>query len=380
MGPLPRTTTAPARLHPVTLALLAAGLAATLFTWRSCGPLFAAQVMTVPERSGRGPLAVATWEHGNTLIALQPDGSQYRAPTPAGRRAEALVLVRPLGVVVLCGGQALLLSWTDPMPAYTLVRGGPRRVHSAVDVGDNRFVTLSGGHYTGGLLEGAHASLWELLPRCRKLSDAITPRVNPQSATAGNLATNAFGTDDCVLFSVHKSAILDPTVQLRPWLYRSAGERLVALWQGSSFSQPHLAATFADICPLNSGDEVCALELAGDGQRQITVYRWHGFIMEGIARSRLGPFGQTLRTGPLHNDAGEGVFAWRGSDEGCIVGLTAGEWPDDRLASLGQYAATERMSRPLAWDIGLIGDKPVAFVLSADGGLRAVPLRTETPK
>jgi len=380
MDALPRANTSVPHLCPLAVALLAA-----LFAWRSCCPLLAAQVMTVAQRGDREPLAVATWDHGNTLLALQTDGSQYRAPTPGGHPAEALTIIKPFGIVVLCGGQPFLLSWAEPTLEHNLVPGGPRDVRSIVGVGDNRFVAISGGHYTGSLLKGAHASLWELLPRCRKLSDAIPPQVNPQSATAGSFGDNAggenaLGVTDCVMFSVYKSAILDPTVRLRPWLYRVAGERLAALWQGSSFSQPHLAVAFADLCRRNSGDEVCALELTRDGQRQITVYRWHGFIMEGIARSRPGPFGNSLRAASLGTEAGEAIFTWRGADEGCIIGQTAAEWPEGELASLRQCASTEQMPRPLAWDIGSLDGKPVAFVLTGDGVLRAVPIRLETPK
>jgi len=375
MNGLRRTNTSLPHLCPLAVALIAA-----LFTWRSCCPLLAAQVMTVAERSDREPLAVATWDHGNTLLALQTNGSQYRAPTPGGHPAEALSIIKPFGVVVFCGGQAFLLSWADPTLEYTLVRGGPIDVRSIVGVGDNRFVAISGGHYTDSLLKGAYGSLWELQPHCRKLCDAIPAQVNPQSVTAGSLGDNAVGDNDCVLFSVYKSAILDPTVRLRPWLYHVAGERLAALWQGSSFSQPHLAVAFADLCRRNSGDEVCALELARDGQRQITVYRWHGFIMEGIARSKPGPFGNSLRAASLGTEAGEAIFTWRGADEGSIIGLTAAEWPEGELASLRQCASTEQMPRPLAWDIGSIDGKPVAFVLTRDGVLRAVPIRSDTPK
>ncbi len=331
-------------------------------------PAAAAQLLAVSGDVGSSVAAVATWENGGKLRLLDTDGRQSEFSACGRVKAEALAWIDPCGVVLLGGGETCLLTQTGRTPDCALLGAGPHNVRTATGLGANRLAVISGGEYVGGVLKAAQVSLWELFPYCRKLWDGISPQMNPQSLTVGNLEGHC-----CVLIGVYKSAILEPVVRLRPWIYRLEGERLVAVWKGSSFSQPYVAATFADVCPENPSDEVCALELTRGGQRQITIYRWRGFVMEGIAQSTPAPFGDTIK----HAQATDGetaLYVWLGGQCGQIVGLGVPQWPKNSLARLEPRYQTRQMPRPVAWDIGRFAGRPAAYVLSERGKLIRMPL------
>ncbi len=331
-------------------------------------PAAAAQLLAVPGDAGSSVEAVATWENGGKLRLLYTDGTQSEFSAFGRAKAEALTWIDPCGVVLLGGGETFLLTWTGRTLDCALLGAGPHNVRTATGLAANRLAVISGGEYVGGVLKGAQVSLWELFPYCRKLWDRISRQMNPQSLTVGNLEGHR-----CVLIGVHKSVILEPVVRLRPWVYRLEDERLVAVWKGSSFSQPYVAATFADVCPESPHDEVCALELTRGRQCQIIIYQWRGFVMEGIAQSAPAPFGDTIK----HAQATDGetaLYVWVGGQCGQIVGLEVPQWPKNSLARLEPRYQTQQMPRPVAWDIGWFAGRPAAYVLSEWGELIRMPL------
>ncbi len=333
-------------------------------------PATAAQVLAVPDAVGSSLAAVATWENGARLRWLDMDGRGGELAVPAPARAEAMAWVEPCGVVLLGGGKTVHLARGEGAPDCALLGAGPHNVRSAAGLGPNRLVAISGGQYLDGVLKRAQVSLWELAPYPRRLGEGIGPAMNPQALAVGNLEGRA-----CVLISVYKSAILEPVVRLRPWIYRLADRRLVAVWQGSSFSQPYVAAGFADIYPQKACDEVCVLEVTRDGRRQITIYQWRGFVMEGIAQSSPARFGDTIRQ--AQGTGGDATpYVWVGGRRGRLVGLGVAQWPQNSLARLEPRYQTRQMPRPIAWDIGRSAGKPAAYVLSERGELLRMPLVT----
>jgi hypothetical protein len=331
-------------------------------------PATAAQLMALPSGQHSEAVAVAICSNGNTLLWLDGDGICASTPLPAGTRAERLMWSDSLGTVLFGSGMVMTVNTCAEVPQVTSLGAGPQQVRPAVEVGPNLAVLVTGGRYQEGRVVDAEASLWELRPRPRRLWDGPGKQVNPGCLTAGTLAGSP-----CVLMGVDKTAILDPTLRLRPWLYRLQGNTLQPMWFGTSFSQPFITALLADICPHYPDDEVCSLELTARGERQVTVYRWHGFVMEGIAQSGAADFGDQLRR-VMNQPHSDMVFAWQGGADGRIVGLAVEHWPHHQLAELQVCCATSAIPRPLAWDVRA-GDNGVdACILDASGTMSLLRL------
>ncbi len=328
----------------------------------------AAQLLAVPSGNGCSSAAVAIWSGSDSVVWLQHDDTIRHVSLPDGMKAEALMWSSSAGVVLFGAGQMLVLGRSADEAQSTVLGAGPQQVRSAVEVGPNLAVLVTGGRYQEGRVVDAEASLWELRPRPRRLWDGPGKQVNPICLTAGTLAGSP-----CVLMGVDKTAILDPTLRLRPWLYRLQGNTLQPMWFGTSFSQPFITALLADICPHYPDDEVCSLELTARGERQVTVYRWHGFVMEGIAQSRAADFGDQLRRvrNQPHSDI---VFAWQGGADGRIVGLAVEHWPQHQLAELQVCCATSIIPRPLAWDVRAGDNSVEACILDASGTMSLLRL------
>jgi len=334
-------------------------------------PLDAAQVVALPAGIADSVAAVATWDNGHGLRILHYDGAQRRFQFTGHARAEALVWCAGCGIVMLGDGDIAALSFAGCTPERTSLGIGPRAVRAAVTVSESRLAVIAGGRYAGNMLQDARPALWEITPKCRKLWNAGSSHINSQFVASGRL-----NGAESLLVGVHRSAVFDPQPRLRPWIYRLQGAGLVPLWKGTTFSRPYITAAFADVCPESVDDEVCVLELTRAGQRQISVYAWHGFVMEGIARSSPAPYGDTLRSRRGPSPGSDAVYVWKGAEYGWIVGLGAPDCTHGRETMLQVLHASRRIERPLAWDVGQREAEPVAFVLTRHGELVCVPLAT----
>jgi len=112
----------------------------------------------------------------------------------------------------------------------------------------------------------------------------IEGEANPYRIRAG-----WFAGEDSLLVFVYTRAPFDDVLRRRPWVYRIVESdegvpHLEARWRGTSLSHPFRDATFCDLTGDRSG-EIAALEIAEDGGRLITAYRFEGFGLEGLAPS-----------------------------------------------------------------------------------------------
>lgn len=340
----------------------------TLCRLTALTPATAAQVMGIPSDGQRNAVAVAIRAGGDSLLWLAHDGTGHSVTLPEGIRTQALIWSDNYDTVLFGSGVVMTVNTCAEVPQLTSLGAGPQQVRSAVEVGPNLAVLVTGGRYQEGRVVDAEASLWELRPRPRRLWDGPGKQVNPICLTAGTLAGLP-----CVLMGVDKTAILDPTLRLRPWLYRLQENALQPMWFGTSFSQPFITALLADICPHYPDDEVCSLELTARGERQVTVYRWHGFVMEGIAQSGVADFGDQLRRA-MNQPHSDMVFAWQGGADGRIVGLAVEHWPQHQLAELQVCCATSAIPRPLAWDVRTGSSGVEACILDASGTMSLLRL------
>ena len=107
--------------------------------------------------------------------------------------------------------------------------------------------------------------------------------LNAYRLKAGRFA----GEDENLLVFVYTRAPFDDVMRRRPWIYRviegdNALPVLEPRWRGSSFSRPFRDAIFGDFTGEGEG-EIAALEVARDGGRLLTAYRFKGFGLEGLA-------------------------------------------------------------------------------------------------
>lgn len=106
---------------------------------------------------------------------------------------------------------------------------------------------------------------------------------NPWAIRAGRFA----GEDGNVMICVYTEAPFDDVVRRRPWIFRvvpgDEGEpTLDPRWRGTSFARPFRDAVFVDATGEGEG-EIAALEVTEDQGRALTVYRFEGFGLEGVA-------------------------------------------------------------------------------------------------
>lgn len=111
----------------------------------------------------------------------------------------------------------------------------------------------------------------------------LGPEINPYRIKSGRFGGEA----ENLLVFVYTRAPFDTVMRPRPWIYRVIeGDvpRLEPRWRGTSFSHPFRDATFGDLTGEGVG-EIAALEVARDGGRLLTAYRFKGFGLEGLAQS-----------------------------------------------------------------------------------------------
>ncbi|MFP3905047.1 MAG: hypothetical protein ACLFWB_12455 [Armatimonadota bacterium] len=307
-------------------------------------------------------------DNARQIQVLADDGTllpSYRLPVhadtllrgPNGR----LCIVADGKLSALCIGNNRV--HTDPLGRV------PRAVRAIEHIGGGRCVLVSDGLRTSDGLRGAEVLLADIHSGCVRHSDHIGPRDNPQFIETGTLDG-----DPAVLVGVRTRAVFDDRVRLRPWIFAVDGVALRPVWLGTSFSRPFVAAVFCD-CANGEGQEICALELTRERRRQIIAYRKRGLVVEGVARSDIGPFGSQLRAIPQSSQEAEMLCVWTGGATGRIVGMRAVKAPAHELAELKPIAGTDLMRRPLAWDVGWMAAQPTVFVLDTKRGFHPHPLK-----
>jgi hypothetical protein len=315
-------------------------------------------------------LAIALVWWGSTLLAVQaaeilpgpPGGCQAVVltttatrlvwVTPTGLREQRLPTV--LSTATVAGDRLLGFS---PEGLYDLGTGDQwqrvapapaQPVRQALALPDGTLVCLLGGVWRQGHLEGATVRLWRPL-LCGGWSETVVPaKHHPFRLRLGRTAQNS----PLVLVGVRKTAVFDPHLRARPFIYTYSARRfaLTPRWQGTSFAWPHRDAVFS------GPEKVWALEELLTGGQRITAYHWIGYGVEGTAVSpiytdlghHLLPLGG-LTAGLA---AGQGVAVYQGDPHGGQVLALAPvrKEASQRVASLVPVATTGPLTaRPAAW-------------------------------
>lgn len=169
-------------------------------------------------------------------------------------------------------------------------------VRQALPLDDDRLALLTAGDTSAGpgeppaepapwLRGGLIRLAWLEGDRLVVGGPELDAEVNAYRLKAGRFG----GEDENLLVFVYTRAPFDEVRRPRPWIYRVIeGEdgvpHLEPRWRGTSFSRPFRDATFGDFTGEGEGD-VAALEIARDGGRLLTAYRFKGFGLEGLAPS-----------------------------------------------------------------------------------------------
>jgi len=174
--------------------------------------------------------------------------------------------------------RAAVRAWPDGLdfPLAALIAGGRPQPHGLPGRGD--------AEPPPWLLGGQLRLAWLDEERLVIGETELPADVNPWRVRAARFA----GEENLLVF-VYNRAPFDDVARRRPWVYRVVeGEdglpHLEARWRGTSFAHPFRAATFCDLSGSGEG-EIAALEVAEDGGRMLTAYRFEGFGLEGIAPS-----------------------------------------------------------------------------------------------
>lgn len=303
-------------------------------------------------------IAACLCDEGRQIQVLASGGESlapYRPPVAADT-----LLRGPDGKLCLAAdGKLFALSIQDGRVTAAPFGVVPRAVRAIRHVEGSRYVLLSGGAVTAHGLRGCDLLLADIHNGSAHRSDQVGPQQHPQFVETGTLGGVAV-----VLVGVRTRAVFDDRLRLRPWIFAVDGTGLRPVWLGTSFSRPFRGAAFCD-CVKDEGEEICAVELTREGDRQIIAYRKRGLVVEAVARSAAGAFGSQLRSLPQRAQAGELLCIWAGGCTGRILGMRAAAAPGREVVLLLPVVQTDYIKRPLAWDVGWKDGRPAAFVLQA---------------
>ena len=183
-----------------------------------------------------------------------------------------------------------------------------------------------------------------------------------------------------LLAGVRKTTYFDPALRLRPFVYRIPGgeNHLVALWKGTSFSQPYVDAVWA-ATPGEGTSRLWALEESRCGGRVITGYRLVRLGVAGL--HRLGAprrLGDRLRpTAPASATAGlvcfeQVVGGWQAVK---FVPQAAAAGAVDEMGGMDIAARTPLLPRrPAAWEVTVAAGLDIVVVYDPHDGLRMLEL------
>lgn len=244
----------------------------------------------------------------------------------------------------------------------------PEPVRRAEALDERRALLLTGGHYQGRRLLEAGVAVWE--PESLSLTPAekVFRRYNPVRLSAGSPQRRQLA-----LIMVEKTAVFDPALRLRPFLYVLRGEKLAPLWKGTSFARPFTDAVIASVLT-GEAEEMCALEDLPGARRRLGLYHWTGAMAELVGMSAAGNMGTSLRKARWGTQEGLVVFEKRAGSGRAVLWAEGNTRTEEGVYMLQAAATTSWLPRePLAWAMTEGAAGPAIVVLEPCGRVRVEP-------
>lgn len=310
-----------------------------------------------------------------------------RPPLPAGvvvpmarqtilrlETSQALTLPLRMDAVLQVGGA--LYGFAGPV-AYVIGMDGqlrrlaalPEPVRAGAGLDERRALLLTGGYYKGQRLLEAGVAIWEPQSLSLVPAEQVFRRYNPVGLRVGAPREGQFA-----LVMVEKTAVFDPVLRLRPFLYALRGEKLRPLWKGTSFARPFTDATVAEVLA-GKAEELCALEDLPGGRRRLGLYHWTGAMAEMVGMSPAGAMGSSVVKARWGGQEGLVVFERAEAKMRAVLWVEGNTQTEAGVRMLRAAAATDWLLRePLAWTIREGAGEAALVVLEPGGGVRVAPL------
>ncbi|MEN6544905.1 MAG: hypothetical protein ABFE07_02595 [Armatimonadia bacterium] len=242
----------------------------------------------------------------------------------------------------------------------------PVRRAEALD--ERRALLVLGGHYEGRRLLEAGVAVWEPESMSLTPAEAVFRRYNPLRASLGAPRERQWA-----LIMVEKTAVFDPALRLRPFLYVLRGEKLAPLWKGTSFARPFTDAVVANVLA-GKAEEMCALEYLPGARRRLGLYHWTGEMAELVGMSAAGNMGSSIRKARWGTQEGLVVFEKRAGSRRAVLWAEGNTRTEEGVCMLQVAATTAWLPRePLAWAVTEGAAGPALVVLEPCGRIRVEP-------